>query len=100
MGYTTPEEFYQLIKDIRNNVNGIDKVILSVHCHNDLGMAVANTLAALKAGARQLECTINGIGGKSRNAALEEIIAIKTRKEFVPWTPGLIPHKFTVLQSS
>lgn len=81
VGYTTPEEFYQLIKDIRNNVSGIDKVILSVHCHNDLGMAVANTLAALKAGARQLECTINGIGERAGNAALEEIVmAIKTRK--------------------
>ncbi len=80
VGYTTPDEFYKLIRDIKNNVAGIEKVVLSVHCHNDLGMAVANTLAALKAGARQLECTINGIGERAGNASLEEIVmAIKTR---------------------
>ncbi|NMA64731.1 MAG: 2-isopropylmalate synthase [Clostridiaceae bacterium] len=80
VGYTTPDEFYELIQNIKENVSGIEKVVLSVHCHNDLGMAVANSLAALKAGARQMECTINGIGERAGNASLEEIVmAIKTR---------------------
>ncbi|NLM75541.1 MAG: 2-isopropylmalate synthase [Clostridiaceae bacterium] len=80
VGYTTPDEYYELIKNIRENVAGIEKVILSVHCHNDLGMAVANSLSAIKAGARQVECTVNGIGERAGNAALEEIVmAIKTR---------------------
>jgi 2-isopropylmalate synthase len=82
VGYTTPDEFYKLIKDIRENVPNIDKAIISVHCHNDLGMAAANTLAALKAGAAQLECTINGIGERAGNAALEEVVmALKTRRQ-------------------
>jgi 2-isopropylmalate synthase len=80
VGYTTPEEFYELIKNIRENVGNSDKAKIAVHCHNDLGMAVANTLAAARAGATQLECTINGIGERAGNAALEEIVmAIKTR---------------------
>lgn len=83
VGYTTPEEYYDLITKIRNNVSNIDKAIISAHCHNDLGLAVANSLAAIKAGARQIECTINGIGERAGNAALEEIImAIKTRADF------------------
>ncbi|NLL95592.1 MAG: 2-isopropylmalate synthase [Clostridiaceae bacterium] len=82
VGYTTPDEFYQLIKNIKQNVSNSDKAIISVHCHNDLGMAVANTLAAAKAGAAQLECTINGIGERAGNAAMEEIVmAIKTRPQ-------------------
>ena len=81
VGYTTPDEFYTLIKGIRENVANVDKVIISVHCHNDLGMAVANTLSAAKAGATQLECTLNGIGERAGNAALEEIVmALKTRE--------------------
>ncbi|MGI6084502.1 MAG: 2-isopropylmalate synthase [Acetivibrionales bacterium] len=80
VGYTTPEEFFELIKNIRENVPNIDKAQIAVHCHNDLGMGVANTLAAARAGATQLECTINGIGERAGNAALEEIVmAIKTR---------------------
>jgi len=80
VGYTTPEEFYELIKNIKENVSNIDKAQISVHCHNDLGMAVANTLAAARAGATQLECTINGIGERAGNAAVEEVVmAIKTR---------------------
>lgn len=83
VGYTTPEEFYELIKNIKNNVANIDKAIISTHCHNDLGLAVANSLSAVRAGARQIECTINGIGERAGNAALEEIVmAIKTRKDF------------------
>ncbi len=83
VGYTTPEEFYRLIKYIKENVSNIHRAEISVHCHNDLGMAVANTIAAAKAGANQLECTVNGIGERAGNAALEEIVmAINTRKDF------------------
>jgi 2-isopropylmalate synthase len=83
VGYTTPEEYYDLIAAIKNNVVNIDKAIISTHCHNDLGLAVANSLSAMRAGARQIECTINGIGERAGNAALEEIVmAIKTRPEF------------------
>ncbi|MGI6050481.1 MAG: 2-isopropylmalate synthase, partial [Acetivibrionales bacterium] len=82
VGYTTPDEFYELIKNIRENVSNSDKAKIAVHCHNDLGLAVANTLAAARAGATQLECTINGIGERAGNAALEEIVmAIKTRPQ-------------------
>jgi 2-isopropylmalate synthase len=83
VGYTTPSEYYDLITKIKNNVSNIDKAIISVHCHNDLGLAVANSLSAIGAGARQIECTINGIGERAGNAALEEIVmAIKTRSDF------------------
>ncbi len=83
VGYTTPLEFYELIKDIKNSVPNIDKAIISVHCHNDLGMATANSLMALKAGARQVECTINAIGERSGNAGLEEVVmALVVRKEY------------------
>jgi len=80
VGYTTPNEYFELMQAISNNVANIDKVILSSHCHNDLGLGVANSLAAMQGGARQIECTINGIGERAGNAALEEIVmAIKTR---------------------
>ncbi len=83
VGYITPDEFYELIGYVRANIKALDSVVISVHCHNDLGLAVANSLAALKAGARQIECTINGIGERAGNAALEEIVmALKTRKNF------------------
>ncbi len=83
VGYTTPEEYFDLISAIKNNVKNIDKAIISTHCHNDLGLAVANSLSAMRAGARQIECTINGIGERAGNAALEEIVmAIKTRSDF------------------
>ncbi len=82
-GYAIPEQFGGLIADIKANVPNIDKAIISVHCHNDLGMAVANSLAGIKNGARQIEGTINGIGERAGNAAIEEVImAIKTRKDF------------------
>jgi len=81
VGYTTPEEFFGLVKGIIDNVPSIKKVDVSVHCHNDLGLAVANSLAAVKAGATQVECTINGIGERAGNCSLEEVVmAIKTRK--------------------
>lgn len=80
VGYALPWEFGELIKRIRENVKNIDKVILSVHCHNDLGLAVANSLSAIINGAQQVECTINGLGERAGNAALEEIVmAIKVR---------------------
>ncbi|MCS7083854.1 MAG: 2-isopropylmalate synthase, partial [Aquificaceae bacterium] len=82
VGYTTPFEFEELIRAIISSVPNIDKAIISVHCHDDLGMAVANSLSAIKAGARQVECTINGIGERAGNAALEEIVmALKVRKD-------------------
>jgi 2-isopropylmalate synthase len=83
VGYTTPHEFGKLIRGIKENVPNIDKAIISVHCHNDLGMAVANSLAALENGAQQLECTINGLGERAGNAALEELVmALHTRKDY------------------
>ncbi len=83
VGYSSPEEFGLLIKGIKENVPGIDKVDISVHCHNDLGLAVANSLAALRNGATQLECTVNGLGERAGNASVEEIImGINTRKDY------------------
>ncbi len=82
VGYTYPYEFYSLIKDIYSNVPNVNKAVISVHCHDDLGMAVANSLSAITAGARQAHCTINGIGERAGNASLEELVmAIKTRKD-------------------
>ena len=82
VGYTVPDEFDRVFRYLNENVKNIEKITLSVHCHDDLGMAVANSLAAVKAGARQIECTINGIGERAGNCSLEEIVmAIKTRKE-------------------
>jgi 2-isopropylmalate synthase len=81
VGYTTPDEMFEMIKYIKDNVSGIENIEISVHCHNDLGMAVANSLAGVKAGASQVECTINGLGERAGNAALEEIVmALKTRE--------------------
>ncbi len=90
VGYSVPEEYAQLITMLRNRVPNIDKAILSVHCHNDLGLAVANSLAAITAGARQVECTINGLGERAGNAALEEIVmALRTRHDLMPYTTGV-----------
>jgi len=83
VGYTTPDEFYELISRLRNEVYKGDEITFSVHCHNDLGLAVANSLAAIRAGARQIECTINGIGERAGNASMEEIVmALKTRQQY------------------
>ena len=85
VGYALPWEFGELVKKIREQVRGIDKAILSVHCHNDLGLAVANSLSAVLAGARQVEGTINGIGERAGNAALEEVImTVITRRDYFP----------------
>ena len=83
VGYAVPEEYASLIRGVFNNVPNVDKTFLSVHCHNDLGLAVANSLAAVQAGARQVECTINGIGERAGNAALEEVVmALRTRPDY------------------
>jgi 2-isopropylmalate synthase len=86
VGYAIPEEYAELIRMVKNRVPNIDKAIISVHCHNDLGLAVANTLAAVQAGARQVECTINGLGERAGNAAMEEIVmAFKVRGNSMPF---------------
>jgi 2-isopropylmalate synthase len=83
VGYTVPAEFDNLFRYLKEHVAGIDAITLSVHCHDDLGMAVANSLSAVRAGARQIECTINGIGERAGNCSLEEVVmALKTRSEF------------------
>jgi 2-isopropylmalate synthase len=90
VGYAVPQEFGELISYIRNKVTDIDRAVLSVHCHNDLGLAVANSLAGVSAGARQIECTINGIGERAGNAALEEVVmAIRTRNDRMPFDCGI-----------
>jgi len=90
VGYTMPAEFGDLIAGIRDNTPGIGKAIISVHCHNDLGMAVANSMAAVREGARQVECTINGLGERAGNAALEELVmALYTRREYFGLTTGI-----------
>jgi 2-isopropylmalate synthase len=90
VGYTVPAEFDQLFRYLREHVRGIENITLSVHCHDDLGMAVANSLAAVKAGARQVECTINGIGERAGNCSLEEVVmALKTRSEFFGVETGI-----------
>jgi 2-isopropylmalate synthase len=91
VGYTVPSEFGALITTIRERVKGIENVVISAHCHNDLGMAVANALAAVSAGARQVECTINGIGERAGNASLEEIVmAMRVRPDRYPYETGVV----------
>ena len=90
VGYATPDEYRSMFRAVRERVPNADKVIFSAHCHNDLGLAVANSLAALEGGARQIECTINGIGERAGNAALEEIVmAIRTRGDVLPYETGI-----------
>ncbi|MBC7953345.1 MAG: 2-isopropylmalate synthase, partial [Rhodospirillaceae bacterium] len=96
VGYAVPEEYAALIAMLVNRVPNIDQAILSVHCHNDLGLAVANSLAAVAAGARQIECTINGLGERAGNAAMEEIVmAIRTRPDSMPYTTGIKTEHIT-----
>lgn len=86
VGYTIPAEFTSMIETLRARVPGIDQVTLSVHCHNDLGLAVGNSIAAIQAGARQVECTINGIGERAGNASLEEIVmTLRVRQDILPY---------------
>ena len=90
VGYTAPRESADLIAMLIDNVPGADTVVFATHCHNDLGMATANSLAAVEAGARQIECTINGLGERAGNTALEEVVmAIKTRNDIMPYRTGI-----------
>ncbi|MBM3357488.1 MAG: 2-isopropylmalate synthase [Betaproteobacteria bacterium] len=90
VGYTFPEHFGRLIRNLRERIPNSDKVVWSVHCHNDLGLAVANSLAAVLNGARQVECTVNGLGERAGNAALEEIVmAVRTRRDIFPCDTGI-----------
>lgn len=90
VGYATPQEYGVMFRAVRERVPNADKAIFSVHCHNDLGLAVANSLAGLEGGARQIECTVNGIGERAGNAALEEIVmAIRTRADVMPYDTGI-----------
>lgn len=90
VGYTTPKEYGEMFKYVSDNVPNISKAILSTHCHNDLGMAVANSVAGIENGATQIECSINGIGERAGNAALEEIaVALHIRGDFYPYTTNL-----------
>ena len=88
VGYTVPEEYFNLFKQVRERVPNADKAVFSVHCHDDLGMAVANSLAGVRAGVRQIECTVNGIGERAGNASLEEVVmAMRVRNDVMPyWT--------------
>lgn len=90
VGYAVPEQYGKLITDIRANVPNINKAVISVHCHDDLGMSVANSLAAVKSGARQIECTINGIGERAGNCSMEEVVmALQTRQDYFGVTTGI-----------
>jgi len=90
VGYCTPEEMYDLIRYLKEHVRGVEQVDISVHCHDDLGMAVANTLACVRAGASQVECTVNGIGERAGNASLEEVVmALHTRAGFYGAETGI-----------
>src|SRR5262245_40860090 len=90
VGYAVPEHYAAIIRHLKKHVRGAERVVFSVHCHDDLGMAVSNSLAALKEGARQVECTINGIGERAGNCALEEIaMALHTRRDHYGLTTGI-----------
>jgi 2-isopropylmalate synthase len=94
VGYTTPTEYKALFEKVRANVPNSDRIIFSTHCHDDLGMAVANSLAGVDGGARQIECTINGIGERAGNAALEEIAAaLTTRHDRYPYTSNIVMNQ-------
>ena len=90
VGYATPEEYGDMFRAVRERVPNSDKAVFSVHCHDDLGLAVANSLAGVEGGARQVECTINGLGERAGNAALEEVVmALRTRGDALPYETGI-----------
>jgi 2-isopropylmalate synthase len=91
VGYSVPEEYGRIIAMLKNRVPNIDKAIISTHCHNDLGLAVANSLAGIQAGARQIECTVNGIGERAGNASMEEVVmTFRTRPDLLPYDTGIL----------
>ena len=94
VGYCVPQDYAQMFTDVRARVPGIENIVLSAHCHDDLGLAVANTIASVEAGVRQVECAINGIGERAGNASLEELAAIfTTRKDKMPYTHNIVMSK-------
>jgi len=94
VGYTAPRESADLIRKLLEHVPGADEIVFATHCHNDLGMATANSLAAVEAGARQIECTINGLGERAGNTALEEVVmALKVRNDIMPFSTGIDTRK-------
>ncbi len=94
VGYSVPEEYGAIIRMLKNRVPNIDKAIISTHCHNDLGLAVANSLAGVNAGARQIECTVNGIGERAGNASMEEVVmTFRTRHDILPYETGIISER-------
>jgi len=94
VGYCIPQDYAQMFTDVRTRVPSIEKIILSAHCHDDLGLAVANTIASVEAGVRQVECAINGIGERAGNASLEELAAIfTTRKDMLPYRHNIVMNK-------
>lgn len=96
VGYTIPFEYFNIIKYLKDNVANVDNAIISVHCHNDLGLSVANSIAAVQAGAGQVECTINGIGERAGNCSLEEfVMAIKTRPDILPFKTNVATEHLT-----
>jgi len=96
VGYTIPFEYYNIIRYLKENVPNIDRAIISVHCHNDLGLAVANSIAAVQAGAEQVECTINGIGERAGNCSLEELVMIlRTRRDILPFRTNVVTEHLT-----
>ena len=98
VGYTAPRESADLIRRLIAEVPGADAVIFATHCHNDLGMATANALAAVEGGARQIECTINGLGERAGNTALEEVVmALKVRGDIMPYTTGIETTKLMAI---
>jgi 2-isopropylmalate synthase len=96
VGYTIPFEYFNIITYLKENVRNIDRAVISVHCHNDLGLSVANSIAAVQAGARQVECTINGIGERAGNCSLEEfVMALRTRHDILPFTTSVATDQLT-----
>jgi 2-isopropylmalate synthase len=96
VGYTIPVEYFNIISHLKKNVRNIDQAVISVHCHNDLGLSVANSIAAIQAGAGQVECTINGIGERAGNCSLEEFVMIlKTRGDILPFRTNVITEQLT-----
>ena len=94
VGYSVPDEYFRIIDMLKQRVPNIDQAVISTHCHNDLGLGVANSLAGIQAGARQIECTINGIGERAGNAAMEEIVmAFRTRQDLLPYQTNIVTEQ-------